>query len=290
MMKVVKQPHEITLQHRHRNLPHHGTIDNSRNLEQLDLIDVLKGCHIDHCGVRLHPFGRKAVLLGRHTRDDNRALPDARFRRDGIGTLVQPSITGLEQINRVDVDAVDASPIVRQHRRQWPSHDLASIDHGDGLSLHPPPQRQFGVVFGTHAFQYLHHAQSRAGKEAFLSVSGVVQVPHVTVQIRAIPVTQSLHVAFDANGIPQKIIVALTREAFGLTEYGVVHDDAMDAWVLVGVDECLLHVNGISDASQVVPEAIGSTRFSGPFGVFHGGWVVVGEEAHEEGWLDLVGF
>ena len=70
-----------------------------------------------------------------------------------------------------------------------------------------------------------------------------------------------------------------------MSKDGVVNDDAVDAGVVVGVEERGFDVNGVVEDAEFVAQAVGATSLARPVGVLFGSGVFVGEESDEEGGL-----
>ena len=114
----------------------------------------------------------------------------------------------------------------------------------------------------------------------------MIDVSYVAIQIRAIIVTQTLHVAFVRYGIAEVIVLTLPREALDLSEYGIVDYDPVHAGIVVRIPQCRLDVDGIVDDAEFVPYAIGDARPAGPFGVLSRGGIGIREQSDEEGGVD----
>jgi len=193
---------------------------------------------------------------------------------------VQPPV--FELVNAVDVDAVHGRPVVAEHGRQRPSHDFATVDHGNDLPLQVLADGFRLVVAARAVLEDFHHGQRRTRQQAFLRVGRVIEEPDVPVQVRPVRVTQSLHVASVADGISQEVVVTFSAERLDLSEDGVVHDDAVDARIFVGVQQGRLDVERVVDLAQLVPQSVVPARLAGPLGVLSRGGVVVREQPDQQ--------
>lgn len=191
-----------------------------------------------------------------------------------------------KKIDGVDIDGIHFRSVVGQHCRQWSTDNFRPIDNGYGLPLHLSPNGFTLVKTRGQRVQYLHHRQCRARQDAFLGIPWKIDEPNVPVQIRSILVTQALHIALDRDGISQIIVLALAREGFDLSEYGIVHNYAMHSRIIVGIPQCRFDVDGVFDCAQFVTYAVGTTGLAGPFGILSRGGIGVGEQADEEGGID----
>mmetsp|Transcript_40201 Transcript_40201/g.78560 ORF Transcript_40201/g.78560 Transcript_40201/m.78560 type:complete len:289 (-) Transcript_40201:122-988(-) len=280
MMVVLKEAEQIPFQHGHGDLPHHGHVVDAGHRQQRLLVHVLETGHVDHRRMRSDPVRIQLVGLHGHPRDDDGGPPHARLRGVAVVALVQPP--PLEPVHAVDVHGVHGGAVVGEHGRQGPSHDLAPVDDGDDLALQLPSHGEGGVVAAVARLQDFHHAQRRAGDEAFVLVARRIDVADVPVQIAAVSVAQTLHVAAEGHRVAEVVVLTGPAERFHLAEDGVVDDDAVHARIVVGVEQRGLHVDGIVHHAQVVADAVVLARAARPLGIFAGRRVVVGQDAHQE--------
>lgn len=73
-MELFVQAHQVTFQHGHGDLSHHGNIDDSGYFQKGFFVNILKGGNIDDGCVRLDPFRGHSICLGGDTSHHNRRL------------------------------------------------------------------------------------------------------------------------------------------------------------------------------------------------------------------------
>ena len=160
--------------------------------------------------------------------------------------------------------------------------NLGAVDDRHNLSLHMLPNGLGLVVAVGTLLQDLDAAECRAGQHALLGVGRVVQEANVAVEIGTVSMAKALNVALEGDSIAKVVILRGTGEALDLAEDGVVHDDAVDAGVVVGGRQGSLNVDGIVNGAQLVPKSVGATGLAGPLGVLAGSRVGVGKQSDEE--------
>jgi hypothetical protein len=80
MVKLVKQSHEISLQHGNGDLAHQRHIDDTRDSQQQFFVHIFERGNVDHGRSRLDPVGGEPIVFGRHASDDDRGLTSASGR------------------------------------------------------------------------------------------------------------------------------------------------------------------------------------------------------------------
>mmetsp|Transcript_16160 Transcript_16160/g.44768 ORF Transcript_16160/g.44768 Transcript_16160/m.44768 type:complete len:239 (+) Transcript_16160:660-1376(+) len=193
---------------------------------------------------------------------------------------MQPTTS--EEVDRIDVHGIDVRTIIREHGSQGTADDLTSVDHGDDLAVQLPSRGFAGVVTSWTLLQYLDAAQCCAGQQAFLCVGRVVEKSHVAVEVGAVCVAKAFDVAFVRDAVSQIIVLAGAAERFLLTEDGVVHDDAVNSWVVVGIHQRSFNVDGVFNLAQFVSQPVVAACLARPFRVFDGSRVFVGQQPHQQ--------
>lgn len=157
---------------------------------------------------------------------------------DFVAPLAE-ALAAVELLHVVDVNGVNAGPVVGQESSERPAHNLGSVDDCDGVPVQTVPIRQDGLV-DLQVLEDLYEREGRARENA-LFLPFVVEKPLVLIQVEQILVAQAFDVLFSIDYLLEVLILSIA-------EYGVVDDDSIHDWILVGANYSLLNVVSFHDS------------------------------------------
>ena len=82
------------------------------------------------------------------------------------------SFASCELLHALHIDTINARAIIRQQRRQRPSHNLAPIYNADRVAEESVPVRQDGIV-DTQVLEDLYYREGRAGQDGLFGRFGI---------------------------------------------------------------------------------------------------------------------
>mmetsp|Transcript_6861 Transcript_6861/g.22656 ORF Transcript_6861/g.22656 Transcript_6861/m.22656 type:complete len:302 (+) Transcript_6861:257-1162(+) len=261
---------EVPLEHRNRHLPDGGH-EGGVLLDALAKVGELR--KVDRDRARLHLARLDLELWMRDPRDDDVGGRERLVLRH-LGLLdldraVHAPLAVDEHV--VDVHRVDQRAIVRQHRRQRPPHHLGAVVQHNCLAGELLANGQLLLV-GAEVVEDLEDGEGCAGEDG-LPVAQVGEHADVVVQRVAVPVVQALDVLLHRDDVAQVVINRAAKD-------GIVDNDAVDGRVLVGLDDGVLQIHPLH-LTQLVLDAVASTRPLRPPSVHHRRLILVGDDANQ---------
>mmetsp|Transcript_3635 Transcript_3635/g.6884 ORF Transcript_3635/g.6884 Transcript_3635/m.6884 type:complete len:331 (-) Transcript_3635:139-1131(-) len=272
-MVLLVEPAQVSLEHFYSHLPDHGDVLDTVDLQELVGVDVLEGSHVDNDSVLLYPLSGELIRLDRDASNDD--VTNLHDRLDSRTLVAPPQTSRLELVYAVHIARVDRGAVIREHGRERAAHDLRAVYYRAGLALQAVVDAG-GLRVYRAVLQDLHAGQRGARQDA-LAVRVAIEVTDVLVQGRAVGEGQALDVFLDGYAVAEVVVVAGPRVARCEAEDGIVHDDAVDVWVIVALGEGLLDVL-LLYLADLVAKAVFFEGLFGPVCVALGRRIRRGEE------------
>jgi len=200
----------------------------------------------------------KLVLLPRHASNNN--ITQRRYILDRqslhINNIMRTLLQSLPRklLHPRNIHTINTSPIIRQQRRQRPSHYFRAIHHANRMTKQPVPVGKNRVV-DVEVLENLNYGQRRAGQDALLALGLGVQKAHILVHVEDVAVAEAFDVFVHIDDLLQVLVLAVVED-------GVVDDDAVDFAVGIGGEDGFFDVVARDFAEGVAEAAVGWGRSS----------------------------